>query len=325
VWAAAAFVLWSALTWVWSVDRGDTLARVSTLAQLLVLLLLVWNFCTTPQRQAQLIAAYVSGSVVVAASTVVRYALGHQTYWKRYAAPGFDPNDAGVTMAIAMPLALYLGLRCHAGWRLAALALTPAILLTGSRTAFIATGIGLGFVLLTWRQSSAWQRGTAGAVAATMALYAFWPSPPHVRQRVTSVTTEITRGTLNTRTTIWKAGFKALRQRPVAGSGAGTYPDAVEPFIGTAPAGHEYVAHNTFLSILVESGVIGAAVFGAFLLLLGLYCWAMPFAERAAWATALIVWVAGVSTLTWEHRKPGWTIFALIISGWALAFRMRAR
>jgi hypothetical protein len=35
----------------------------------------------------------------------------------------------------------------------------------------------------------------------------------------------------------------------------------------------------------------------------------------------LVVWAAGVSTLTWEHRKPGWLIFALIMTQWALAFR----
>jgi hypothetical protein len=42
--------------------------------------------------------------------------------------------------------------------------------------------------------------------------------------------------------------------------------------------------------------------------------------ERALWLTSLLVWVVGVSTLTWEHRKPTWLLFALIMAGWAQAF-----
>lgn len=320
--AAVLFVVWAALTSAWSVHREATFSRAATLAQLLLMFALVWNFTRTPARQAALLQAYVAGAVLAAGATVARYFAGQQTYWKRYATPGFDPNDAGVTMALAVPLALYLGLRVHWAWRVAAIALAPAILLTGSRTAFVATLLGLVFALWTWRRSSWMQRGAAAAVAAVFAGAAMMPAPPRARQRVATVAKEIRTGTLNSRTTIWKAGVKALKQRPLLGAGAGAYPAAVEPFIGKPRvAGHQHVAHNTFLSVLVETGLAGAALFGLLLLALAAYGWAMAGAERALWLTMLLVWAAGVSTLTWEHRKPTWVLIALLASHWALAFR----
>ena len=57
---------------------------------------------------------------------------------------------------------------------------------------------------------------------------------------------------------------------------------------------------------------------GGGLLLLGLlaclfYCaFRMRYLERCLWVTLLLTWIAGVSALTWEYRKPTWLLFALL-------------
>jgi O-antigen ligase len=323
---AALFVLWSGLTWFWSLDRPATTARVSTLVQLLVMFWLVWQSCRTRRQIRLVLTVWVAGSAVAALATVLRYSQGLQTYWKRYAAPGFDPNDLGITVSLAIPLALYLAMdtRPALAWacRLAVLLCSTAVLLTASRTALIATSAAFLFVLWTWRRSDRVQRASGVILALLIPAGAVFLAPKESRQRIATTATEITRGTLHKRTQIWKAGVLAFRHRPVLGAGAGAYPDAVEPLIGVPPVpGHEYVAHNTFLSVLVETGLAGFALYANFLLAMALFVWVLPGTERALWSTALLVWVLGASTLTWEHRKPTWLLPALISAQWARSFQ----
>jgi O-antigen ligase len=221
-------------------------------------------------------------------------------------------------------MALYLALRAPgiAGWlyRAAIAVAIAAVLLTGSRTAFLASLAAFSFAFWTWRDSGWAQRIASLLLLVLLVLGALRLAPPASRQRLATVTAEISQGTLHNRTRIWKAGLRVFRRHPVAGVGAGAFPKAVEPRLGRPGLpGHEYVAHNTFLSVLVECGAVG---FGLFFLLLAavvFFIWVMPARQRPVWSVTLMVWSAGVSTLTWEHRKPTWLIFALIGAAWSRA------
>jgi O-antigen ligase len=270
--------------------------------------------------------SYVWGAVAASAGAGLRFFQGQQTYYRRYAAAGFDPNDFGLILALSIPLALYLALRtgnlmrwCN---RAAAMLVLCALLLTGSRTALVATFVAFGFALWTWRKADRGQRTSSALLLLFLLLGLYGFAPVATRERLATVTTELTRGTLHKRTLIWKAGLKVLRRHPVLGVGAGAYPEAVRPQLGTPGVpGHQYVAHNTFLSVLVECGGIGFGVYALLLGTLAMYVWTLPSAERALWTIMLAVWAAGVSTLTWEHYKPSWLIVALIMTEWGRPWR----
>jgi len=323
--AAGLFVGWEALTYFWSIDPSASAARAFTFVQLLAMLGLVWDLCRTELAHRQLLHAYVAGAVVAAAYTMVRYALNQPTYWRRYAAAGFDPNDLGLTLSLAIPLALYLALSSSGltAWfyRVAVVFIEAAILLTASRTALIVATVAFAFVFLTWRESSRLQRICGVVLLILLGAGALVFAPRAARDRLATLPGEMSAGTLHNRTRIWKTGLKALKQHPLLGVGAGAYPEAVKPWLGVpALPGHEYVAHNSFLSVLVESGLIGFGSFACLLSACALFIWSLRGPGRALWATTAGVWAIGASKLTWEHRKPTWLIIGLITTAWARAF-----
>ena len=152
---AAAFVAWSGLTYFWSLAPQATAERVLTLAQLFGMLWLIWELCPTDAARRTLMRAYVAGAAVSSVWTILRAAHNQQTYYHRFATAGFDPNDLGVTLALALPMALYLSHRARgveaALVRAAAALALAAILLTASRTAFVAAALSFAFPLMTWR------------------------------------------------------------------------------------------------------------------------------------------------------------------------------
>jgi hypothetical protein len=323
--AAVAYVAWCVLTVAWSVSRPASIARAATMAQLLGMLWVVWECCRTHRAQTWLLRAYVAGASAASLLTVARYTLGRQTYYNRYAAPGFDPNDMGVTLALAIPMCLHLASssRGRAAWavRLAAALIMAALLLTGSRTALVGACLAFLYSALTWRAAAPAQRATSAALALLLILGAVRLAPRTSRQRLATLPAEAITGTFHGRTTIWKTGLKVLKRHWARGVGIAAFPEAVKPWLGTSPVpGMAYTAHNTFLSVLVETGVPGALLFGLLLATAVLFAWMLGPSERALWFAMLAIWVAGVSTLTWEQRKPTWLIFALISTAWATAF-----
>jgi O-antigen ligase len=327
---AGCFVVWSGVTYFWSVSPPATAARFSTLAQLFLMLWLIWELCCSETRQSWLLRCYVYGAAVSSSLTVVRYLRNQQTYYRRYATAGFDPNDLGLTLALAIPMTLYLAPRVSKGWKwlvwLSGLLIVAAVLLTASRMALVACVVSFVYAAITWGDSPPAQRVFSAAMFAALVLGALWLAPSASRERLATLHTELASGTLHNRTHIWKAGLKVLKRHRLLGAGAGAYPEAVYPWLGRPGIpGHEYTAHNTFLSVLVETGFAGAALFGLLLATLAVFLWTLAPAERALWFTTFLVWAIGVSTLTWENRKPTWLLIALLLTAWARSFLPRER
>ncbi len=315
---AALFVGWSAATLLWSLDPAATVVRVITFVQLLGMLWLLWEFATSPARQRLVMQAFLMGAVTGSVITFVRFALNLQTYYRRYAATGFDPNTFGLILALSVPVALYLAFTSRTAIRwvyyLAAITVISAVLLTASRTALIATLLGFLFPALRWG-GTAWRDRLATLALLgllVLSLMKFAPSP--TRERLSTIPSEIATGSLNSRKQIWKGGVFRWLERPLHGVGSGAYPTAVSEWLGRPSIpGFTPVAHNTFLSVLVECGLIGFAIYSVLLATMLASVWMMQPPERALWGVMLLVWAAGVSTLTWEQHKVTWLLFGLVV------------
>ena len=209
----------------------------------------------------------------------------------RLTATFLNPNHQGLYFAICLFLALGLVLqpgrndgprgrtasRGSARERLGRLSVTvvliglllimaAALALTLSRGAMVSTLTGLTALLLMLAVSRSRNRlplFIVGGVVA-FAVYAVWAGMEAVAARLVGVAREPF-GDL--RWAVWDATLRMTMETPVLGVGLGAYQDAFTRFRPTAVPLDKFVdfAHNDYLQLLAETGVIG----------LGILLWAM--------------------------------------------------
>ena len=316
--AMSLFVIWSAMTYQWSMMPEWTGERLITYAQLLAMALLIWEFCPREADVTRLMSAYVCGTLVPALDTAQRFLRGQQTYYQRFATSGFDPNDLALTLSLSLPISYYLSLR-RDGWTrwlfIVQMIITAVIvLLTASRGGLLTMLVGLSLVLTARSEvfPSSRNNQLIGAVLVAAGLCAVvWIVPVATWKRLATLSSEVSQGTLNSRTVLWNGGWQAFGNVPVHGVGAGAYPESLSPILGR-PRNFTPVAHNSFLSVLVETGLIGFVLFALTLATLIAAVAGTGRLERRFWFTVLATWGLGVSALTWEHRKPTWVVFGLL-------------
>jgi O-antigen ligase len=320
----AATVVWAGMSLAWSLDPDSTISRIVTYLQLLVMVWMIWVFATTAQRVRSLLLAYVLGSCAPALSTVrdffggrnltVEYAEMGYTVWDtaRYAAAGINANDLGLLLALGVPMALYLLARSRSKiivmvcWLQLALAST-ATLLTGSRGGMISLAVAFSMFPLIVPAMPRLRKRLSMAMLAGVLAGSAYIVPPQTWDRLLKVGSELTGGTLTHRTLIWAAGWDVFREHPLLGVGSGAYPASVQTRLDIA-----IVAHNSFLSVLVELGVIGALLLAGLLGSMFYSAARLPYLEKWLWIVLLLTWTVGASSLTWEYRKATWFLLGML-------------
>jgi O-antigen ligase len=305
------FVAWAALSLFWSVDPPETVDTVRTYIQLLVLVYLLWDLYATPTRIRAGLQAYVLGAYIAVGSMVFNMLIGRGGGFNRLTVKGFNADTAGLMLAIAMPIAWGLGMAQtregrHGLLRWVNLTYMPlaflGIALTGTRTALIATLPAVVFAVASLARLSTGKRLLIGVVAVAGVLAIVPLIPQTSVDRFLTTGTEISTGNLSGRGHIWKMGLQTYTQHPVLGVGAGAFKAAV---------GIGKVAHNTFISILVELGIAGIALFLGIVGVALIQALRHPPWGARFWVTLILIWALGASSLTWELRKLTWLVLTL--------------
>lgn len=320
---AVAFVLWGGLTVFWSVDRDATLARFSRNVQMLGLVWLVWELAPALRQRRRLMQAYVLGGFVSIGFTYYNYLSGIaiSSRYLRYAAPGFNPNDLGFLLVLGLPMAWYLvvSARTRVG-RMVNGAYLPAALLaivmTGSRGAAVTAAIAL--LVVPWTVPGLRLGMQALVAVGGLVLVLTLPRlvPESSKARLATTIDELRSGTLHERRVVWEAGLRLLPAEPIRGIGAGAFRTAVVPHLG-----YEKTAHNTYIAVAVEQGIIGLVLFLALMGLALLGVRAAPRVERRIGLVLLLTLGVGLMPRTWEDEKPTWLVLSLVLTGSGPALR----
>jgi O-antigen ligase len=306
---------------MWTVDRDSTVTRLGTYVQLLIFVWLIWELAPTKARVQGLIVSYVVGSEIASVKTIFNYATGRtisqaagnrwETY--RYSVDGVNADELGLILALSIPMAVYLLTANKNRWikALCWVQLTigfTAILLTGTRGALFALVVGMAIMSgpALSRMSRTQRRIGMIACIALVSCTVFFVPKTSI-DRYLSTGTELTQGTLTHRTVLWAAGLEVFRDHPFLGVGGGAYGQAIVRIVDMA-----YVAHNTFISVLVELGIVGGILLLILLASMFSSVLRLKNVEKWLWLALLATWVTGACSVTWENRKVTWLLFGLV-------------
>lgn len=284
-----------------------------TFPQLFLVLVMIWEVARTKGRLLSLLFAYVMGCYLAAFQTMLLY---RQTggSLRRFAAGNVDPNDLAMTMALALPMAWYLAqvyhkpiLKwiCRGYLPVGVLALG----LTGSRGGLLCGMVALTIVPFTMTRLTPERLVMTISLIFLSGALAVAYVPEKLVQRLATTSTEVEDLSIGGRFRLWKAGMIAFTQAPLIGYGTGGFIRAITPTLGSGAQ----VAHNSFISVLVEEGLIGLIFY--LLMFLAAYraVRRLPLLERRFGLVLLATVLVAMSPLTWEDRKSVWVVLAILV------------
>jgi O-antigen ligase len=272
------FLGWVALSTLWAEDSGEAVSEFTRLALNAILFLIIFTAVRTPIQAIGFIAAFVAGASIDALYGLL-FAAPSAGSTARLSSSISDPNELAAILVAALVLSLglaaalrHLPLARPAALGAAALC-AAGIFLTGSRGGLIALAVALAAFIVV---GARW-RGRLLVVAVIVAVagvgYYNNVASPELRAHVSSV------GSGAGRLDLWQVGWRMVEANPVEGVGAGNFrvssvhyllqPGAIDR--GQFIVGTPKAAHNTYLQIWSELGIIGLALF-LLVVALCLYC-----------------------------------------------------
>jgi O-antigen ligase len=265
------FVAWGALSLLWAESLDQGAASVSRYGFNALLFAIVPTAIRAPRHALLLVAAFVAGTVIS-----VSYGMAARSDasisvdgLSRLTGTSGDPNELAAVLVAGLVLAggLAIAAKGLGLARLAAIAAvclcTVGIFLTASRGGLLTLAFALGAGLLVggrWRRLVAI---VAVALASSALIYFAVIASPEIRSEVVRV--EGASGRLD----LWTVGLRMIEDNPVHGVGVGNFPtSAIHYLLEPGTIEHHnlivdtpQVAHNAYLEVLAELGLVGLVLF----------------------------------------------------------------
>ena len=266
-WAWLGFAAWAMLTELWAIDGNAALNQIPTILGLLALYAAAVCFRISRQQLSRIVFFAVLGGMAASMISVRDFLSGVSTIEARSSlisgSQQADPNIFAASLMI--PLALAAS-ECLSTKRLfekvmlllAILVIGFAILLTMSRGAVL--GLVAMAIVFLWRlRPRPAIMVLLGALGCTMTGLIMLVLPPLFILRFKNALATGGAGRLD----IWTAGISALKHFVVQGAGMNNFEVAYQNYAGFAPIfrGYSRAAHNIYLEITVELGVVGLTLF----------------------------------------------------------------
>jgi O-antigen ligase len=330
-------VAWSGLTFYWSIDAGATTKGFLTYAQLLLMVYIIWDMCDTETAIETALQAYVLGAYIASLSIVLEFLSAPDARFpehERLRGLGTEVDGIALIVAIAVPAAWYLAAspthqQGSPGRRFLNFAYVPvglfAVVITGTRGATLALLPAAIFIFWSLRHARPSHRLAAlgTLVAAIVVLVVYAPRGPLARIESATTATELGSegGALSGRWGIWVESSHAFLERPVFGAGLDAHRAAVSGGLNQVRTFRisEKEAHNTYISVLVETGIVGFVIFASMIVVVIKRLRRLNGWRAWYWSAQVSVLAIGMMSLSLEDSKSIWVFLSLCVATSAVA------
>lgn len=323
------FFVWVFISSFWAIDPSNILAShiVMRTFELFALYFVISLYPFNSRDLVWLKTLMILGGI---AASLYSFSLArHGITWGGYvrltivgAEEQVDPNYWATTLLIPFLFSLEWLMSTKSRCKrylavIASILILLSILSSGSRGVLL--GIIAAIFVFLWekRRQISWKSVTTSVIVMAIAVFSFYSLAPNaLLDRYTF--TEIVRTHGATRFMIWKAGVIAFMDSPLYGFGYGNFIEANSQYVSRIEGGYMAQgkgAHNIYLQLAVELGIIGAILFLIVLwkhwqLLRALKCSGNRLVAtiKAIFVGMLVIGV----TLELLDQKSFWLAFSLI-------------
>jgi O-antigen ligase len=260
------FLALSAASLLWSTQASKTISDVTVLASLVLLYVLVTLLRSGPTDVKAFEVAVVVGGMVASGYALLQLASGSlptsEAGAERFGRNLSGPNHTAASLVLPFAIAAGYALTSRSARErvpatCALVVLTLGITLTGSRAGLLAAAVvAVVATLAAGRRLALPAVLLGGAFCVWLALLF---APADLRARVLESDS-------SGRTNIWRIASDACPVYCATGSGWGTFPEVYTDVSLAAPSAHilresaGYEAHNVWLLVLIEDGLLGMAL-----------------------------------------------------------------
>lgn len=273
--AMCALFVFAGMSSLWAINPQSSKEFFAEAIKLVAVFIGMVTVLKTPKhvRLAMLTAALCS--MVPGNGTLHRYqnsiglVEGFRGNWLGHMA---NPNQLAMIMAVTVPWSLFLWSKSRGIWKhvllVAAGLQVSAIVATHSRGGALGLGAAmLAYALLSQNKARSMLLVALASVAlVTFAPRSFW-------ERTGTIETYELDASAMGRIRAWETGFKAFRDHPLLGVGADNYHRSWNIYTPRNIREHAYTAHNMWMQVLVELGLIGITAFVTMFLLIVAGLW----------------------------------------------------
>lgn len=315
-----AFFLWSAASLGWTIDITETLYFLMLFVEFILLVWLIWENSWTLEQAEHLVFAYILGTLVSSFQIISNFLSGDAiiehsglSEFERYTTGAINLNDQAMIITLGVALAIYFlrqkhSLRLRQVCIIAIILGCVGVLLTGSRAGAVClvTTIFVSVVSLSNRNR------ILAVIPAICIIFSLpfisqYVSDFSFLERIATLQDDTLSGHFGNRAVIWSAAAQLIMNSPLIGSGAGTFNEAIIPYLGYSKA-----PHNTFIAILAQEGIIGLLIFA--LIIYSLLRESRKNSDQIQNVSYILLafWCIASLTLGLDREKITWLIFIMI-------------